>query len=213
MQSKSTGAAVVSIEYDGHAITLRAGSRDVARFSVECKYPRVRLPFCEHSVESAYGRRNGWRKVSGKYVAAFAAGMGVPYLGAVRVVNEALTHKGWPEVAVEEQPAGRLQSTTIVAHIVEDVKTVYPPLISRVFHALGVDPVAAIKAAAQEFVETPDGREYLRTNVGADCFNWGDAVVAVPPEILARHGVQALVVESLGPDVVVVNHDERIAGT
>ncbi len=85
-----------------------------------------------------------------------------------------------------------------------------PPGIYRVGHDVGVDPVEAIKAAAREYVRTENGQEYLEFNVGGDCFNWGDAVKAIPLGTLMRHGIRALVViDTLG--AIVVDHDECIA--
>lgn len=100
--------------------------------------------------------------------------------------------------------------TIVVAVIIETWDEMYPPSIYQVDHDPGVDPVEAIKAAAQEFVATPEGQEYLKTDVGSDAFNWGDAVVAIPLGTLARYGVYALEVQDLG-NCVVVNHDECIA--
>lgn len=118
-----------------------------------------------------------------------------------------------PRTVAEEKPSDNVRQTTIVALIAEGfIREAHPPGIYRVYHDPGVDPVEAIKAAAQEFVVTPEGREYLSSDVGSDVFNWGDAVVSIPPEILAGHGVQGLVVEGLGRHVEVVNHDEAIAG-
>lgn len=97
--------------------------------------------------------------------------------------------------------------TTIVAEIASDG---YPPSIYRVHHDDHADPVVAIRAAAREFVTTPEGQEYLGFAVGGDCFNWGDAVTAIPPETLDRYGIRALVVLDLGSDVVTVDHDECI---
>ena len=188
------------------------GRRVVAEFFGDRKVPYVRRPFREYSFESALGTGSGSRKVTGEHVVGFAADLGVSHEEARRVVNEALAYLGWPEVAGEEHPLGGIQVTTIVALIAEGwIGEAYPPGIYRVLHDPEADPVAAIKAAAREFVNTPDGQQYLQTNVGGDRFNWGDAVVAIPPEILARHGVQTVVVEDVGPHVVVVDHDEGIA--
>ena len=46
-----------------------------------------------------------------------------------------------------------------------------------------------------------------------DAAYWGDAALAIPDEILARHGVHRIEVEDLGRSVVIVDHDERIAET
>ena len=187
------------------------GRRVVAEFFGDRKAPYIRRPFREYSFESALGTRAGSRKVTGEHVVGFATGLGVSHEEARRVVNEALAYLGWTEVAGEGHPSGGVQATTIVALIAEGwVGKAYPPGIYRVTHDPEADPVAAIKAAAREFVRTPDGREYLQTNVGGDRFNWGDAVVAIPPEILARHGVQTVIVEDVGLHVVVVDHDEGI---
>jgi len=184
----------------------------VAEFFGDRKAPYVRRPFREYSFESALGTRSGSRKVTGEHVVGFAADLGVSHEEARRVVNETLAYLGWPEVAEKEHPLDGIQVTTIVALIAEgQVGKAYPPGIYRVLHDPKVDPVAAIKAAAQESVRTPDGQQYLQTNVGEGRFNWGDAVAAIPPEILARHGVQTAVVEGVGPHVVVVDHDEGIA--
>ena len=118
-----------------------------------------------------------------------------------------------PRMVAEEDPSDDVRQTTIVALIAEGfIREAHPPGIYRVYHDPGVDPVEAIKAAAQEFVVTTEGREYLASDVRSDVFNWGDAVMAIPPEILAQHGVQGLVVEDLGRNVEVVDHDEAIAG-
>jgi len=81
--------------------------------------------------------------------------------------------------------------------------------VYRVVARPSVDVVDAIRAAAREFVETPGGREY-REMIGYDGFNWGDAVVAIPAETLARHGILFFDVLEEG-QVVVVDHDEHIA--
>ncbi len=207
----------VAIEHDGHGdVTLRVGTRTVAWFSGEHKRGSMRKPFWEYSHDAAFWAYKGIRKASGEYVVNFATDLGVPREEARRVVNEALAHLGWPEVAAEERPSGGVLETTIVAVIADgyvDLRNTYPPGIYHVLHAPGVDLVAAIKAAAQEFVSTPEGQEYLETDVGSDTFNWGDAVVAIPPEILARHGIRALVVADLGCDVEVVDHDEALVET
>jgi hypothetical protein len=202
----------VAIAHNGYGlVTLTVGVRIVAEFFGDRKVPYVRRPFREYSFESALGTRSGSRKVTGEHVVGFATDLGVSHEEARRVVNEALVYLGWPEVTGEDHPLGGIQ-VTIVALIAEGwVGKAYPPGIYRVLHDPEADPVAAIKAAAREFVHTPDGREYLQTNVGGDRFNWGDAVVAIPPEILARHGVQTVVVEDVGAHVVIVDHDEGIA--
>jgi len=214
--SRSRSTAAVAIEHDGHGdVRVTVGDRVVATFSGERKRGRVRKPFWEYSHDAAVWACKGIRKATGEYVVGFAAGLGVPYEEARRVVNEALAHLGWPEVPAEEQPSGGVLETTIVAVIADgyvDLGNMYPPGIYHVLHAPGVDLVAAIKAAAQEFVSTPEGQEYL-DDVGSDTFNWGDAVVAIPPEILARHGIRALVVADLGGDAEVVDHDEALVET
>lgn len=203
----------VAIAHNGCGlVTLTIGVRVVAEFFGERKAPYLRRPFREYSFASALGTRSGSRKVTGEYVVGFATDLGVSEEEACRVVNDALACLGWPEVTGEERPSGGVRAATIVALIAEGwVEEAYPPGIYRVLHDPGTDPVAAIKAAAREFVHTPDGRQYLQTNVGGDRFNWGDAVTAISPEILARHGVQTVVVEDVGPHVVVVDHDEGIA--
>jgi len=196
----------------GRRACSERGRRVVAEFFGDRKVPYIRRPFREYSFESALGTRSGSRKVTGEHVVGFATGLGVPHEEARRVVNEALAYLGWTEVAGEGHPSGGVQATTIVALIAEGwVGKAYPPGIYRVLHDPEADPVAAIKAAAREFVRTPDGQQYLQTEVGGDRFNWGDAVAAIPPEILARHGVQTVVVEDVGSHVVVVDHDEGSA--
>jgi hypothetical protein len=102
-------------------------------------------------------------------------------------------------------------TTTIAALILEDLDCGgHPPGVYRVTHDTGVDPVTAIKAAAREFAATPEGQTYLSDEVGGDAFNWGDAVVALPPDVLARHGIQAFEAEELGNRVLVVDHDEGL---
>jgi hypothetical protein len=65
-----------------------------------------------------------------------------------------------PRTVAEEEPSDDVRQTTIVALIAEGfIREAHPPGIYRVCHDPGVDPVEAIKAAAQEFVVTPEGRE------------------------------------------------------
>jgi len=94
--------------------------------------------------------------------------------------------------------------TVIVAQY-EDRAAVY-----IVVHEDEVDPVAAIGDAAQAFLDTPDGQAYYIANVAPDEFNWGDAVIAIPNDTLAAHGV--LRFEPLeGECAAVVNHDQTLA--
>ena len=100
--------------------------------------------------------------------------------------------------------------TTIVAVIIDGwPRDMLQPGIYQVRHSLKVNPIEAIKAAAREFVATPEGQEYLESDVGSDVFNWGDAIAAIPIEILRRHNVQGFMPVGLG-NVVVVDHDEEI---
>jgi hypothetical protein len=52
------------------------------------------------------------------------------------------------------------------------------------------DPREAVKAAALEFLQTPEGQAIADSNHGD--FNYGDAATEIPDEILARHGITQL---------------------
>jgi len=102
--SNSQHTTTVAIEHNGHGdVVLTVGTQAVARFCGERKYPRVRRPFWEYSAEAALWGRRGTRKVSGKYVVDFAAGLGMPRAEALRVVNEALAYLGWPAATEEHK--------------------------------------------------------------------------------------------------------------
>lgn len=67
------------------------------------------------------------------------------------------------------------------------------------------DPISAIKAAAQEYCETPEGKTFLANSLGD--FNYGDFVEANPEELCKKHGfyiVDTFTTES------VVRHDEKL---
>ena len=66
------------------------------------------------------------------------------------------------------------------------------------------DVEAALRAAVEEFLSTPAGRQAIEeTNYD---FNWGDAIVYVPAEIWAKHGLKLL--DTPAYDTVYVNQDE-----
>lgn len=66
--------------------------------------------------------------------------------------------------------------------------------------------VAALKAAAEEFSQTAEGRECLR-NLGAPFTVW-DACCLVPAEILVKHGI--LFIENLEDWTASWNADTRV---
>ncbi|MBU0491020.1 MAG: hypothetical protein KKB13_04155 [Chloroflexi bacterium] len=100
------------------------------------------------------------------------------------------------------------QTTFVVATIPDD------PLTASVYRVAcrpGTDVRQAVQAAAQEFLGTPVGQAYHQQVVGRDSFNWGDALVSVPPEVLRRHGVLEFVGLYDELEVLVVDHDECVA--
>jgi hypothetical protein len=102
--SRFESSTAVVVEHCGYGnVTLTVGIRTVARFLGDRKRPRIRLPFLEYSAASLPSTRSGTRKVTGRYVVEFAASLGVPPDQALVVVNEALAHLGWPEMAEEKQ--------------------------------------------------------------------------------------------------------------
>ena len=68
-----------------------------------------------------------------------------------------------------------------------------------------LDVVAAIKAAAAEFVATPDGEKAIEEAKGD--FNYGDFVQNVPNSVCENHGFT--VVDTFATNLV-VDHDERL---
>ena len=70
----------------------------------------------------------------------------------------------------------------------------------------GVDPIAALKQAARDFLDTPEGKAYVERTNAAD-YNWGDLVSSVPDEITEKHGVR---ITSTSFTHYVVDHDERL---
>lgn len=57
-----------------------------------------------------------------------------------------------------------------------------------------IDPRVALAQAAQEYLQTPDGKTIADEN-GGD-FNYGDAAQHIPHEILKRHGIYELELRS-----------------
>lgn len=49
-----------------------------------------------------------------------------------------------------------------------------------------LDFKACIRAAAVEFLQTPEGQRILAHNCGA--FNWGDAIEELPEDLCLKHG-------------------------
>lgn len=70
------------------------------------------------------------------------------------------------------------------------------------------DVKAAIESAVAEFLPTPEGIDYLK-GIGWDTFNLGDAVVALPKDILVKHGICRI--EPLTSFLVSVPHDRPLA--
>lgn len=70
------------------------------------------------------------------------------------------------------------------------------------------DPIAALRAAAAEFLSTDAGAEVLKSTNGA--FNWGDLADHLPgTEFPGRHGV--LILDTFATELV-VDHDEDLTG-
>lgn len=91
--------------------------------------------------------------------------------------------------------------------LVRTLSEVDPPCIDVLQVADRVtDVLGAIKAAAQDFVNTPDGMAYAES-INWD-FNWGDALQEIPDEILSSHGITALGHQD--HDVITVNNYEVI---
>ena len=98
--------------------------------------------------------------------------------------------------------------TIVVALIPGRNRTV--AAIHQVVSLMDVDVKSVIKRAAAEFLETPEGEDYL-DEICYDQFNWGDAFTAIPTKILNRHGVYSCEPVVEGDDLVlVVNHDEGL---
>ena len=73
-----------------------------------------------------------------------------------------------------------------------------------------VDLEEAIRAAVRQFVETEEGKAYLEEIYG-DIFNWGDACIEIPDEILKEHGIHSIDELKLNRDgIVTVWHDENL---
>jgi hypothetical protein len=104
----------------------------------------------------------------------------------------------------------RLVRTVVVAYIVEGWDEWLRPGVYTVHHVPGLDVRQAVKVAAAEYLQTPQGREYAHYELGSDVFNWGDAVVAIPDDILRRHGIHRIHVELENEEVLVVDHDEAL---
>lgn len=71
----------------------------------------------------------------------------------------------------------------------------------------------AFRNAVDEFLMTEDGKEMIEVTDGD--FNWGDAIVSVPANILEHHGIQemkdAYCYENYGAmNVISVSQDERL---
>ena len=103
-----------------------------------------------------------------------------------------------------------LARTVVIAYIVEGWNKWLRPGIYTICHEPGLDVRKALKAAAAEYLQTPQGQGYRDYELGSDVFNWGDAVVAIPDEILQSQGIQQIRVEMENEDVLVVNHDEAL---
>lgn len=65
------------------------------------------------------------------------------------------------------------------------------------------NPELALRNAVQEFLATEEGKKALEYTTKD--FNWGDAVVYVPEEIWAKHGLKFQEVKSVD---IKVNQDE-----
>ncbi len=68
------------------------------------------------------------------------------------------------------------------------------------------DPQAAMRAAVKEFLSTEEGKQIAEDNM--QDFNWGDAILHIPDELWAKHGLR--MVTHLTDNVIVVNHDENL---
>ena len=84
------------------------------------------------------------------------------------------------------------------------------PELYLVVHRSEVDPVAALRAAAREFLATPAGLVYYVAHVYPDIFNIGDALLGIPRTTLRRHGVSQVDLYS-SDRVVQVCQDEPLA--
>jgi hypothetical protein len=73
------------------------------------------------------------------------------------------------------------------------------------------DPVAALRAAAVEFLKS-DASADLDEGTRRD-FNWGDATVEIPGEILLKHGILEVQDMAEGHEVVYVDQDELLGPT
>lgn len=65
--------------------------------------------------------------------------------------------------------------------------------------------------ATSEYLLTDGGKQELSHNSG--CFNWGDAVMSVPDEILSKYGIKPLLTEKVSlseHEVVTVDQDESL---
>jgi len=82
--------------------------------------------------------------------------------------------------------------------------------IYQVVSRPSADVRLAIREAAAEFLETPEGEDYLN-EICYDQFNWGDAFTAIPAETLNRCGIYSCEPVVKGNDfVLVVDHDEGL---
>lgn len=138
-----------------------------------------------------------------------AADMGTPAFALVDV--EVLPGEPLGIVTPPPPPgAQELVRTMVVAYIVEGLDTYYPPGVYAFWHKPGIDVQQAAHSAAEAFAATANGEEYAADELGGDRFNWGDAVTAIPSEIWEQFGIAQVDVLDLGPDVVVVDHDEAL---
>jgi hypothetical protein len=69
----------------------------------------------------------------------------------------------------------------------------------------GVDFEAALREAVAEFLKTEDGKQARLA--ACDDFNWGDAIMYVPDECWAKHGLK-MVTDSI--ETLRVNQDELL---
>lgn len=63
-----------------------------------------------------------------------------------------------------------------------------------------IDVMKACRAAANEFIQTKDGREVYRYN--SECFNWGDFNECVPNDICEKYGFRKIDYDVANTDVI-----------
>lgn len=76
--------------------------------------------------------------------------------------------------------------------------------IDQFWYAGACEPEQALRAAVQEFLNTPAGRKADEET--SQDFNWGDSIQDVPDRIWRKHGLTPI--EAQAGTAVLVDHDE-----